>query len=261
MKKMTSLLSCALLLALPEVGAQESNPMLSNGLKLLNTPYVAYTLEGNSEEELVVNCDEVDCTTFVENVLAMALCPTQGEQMSEADFMKNLQNIRYRNGQINGYTSRLHYMTDWINDNVQKGLIEDVAAQYSPSTQTVNLSFMSSHPELYKQLNASPEKVAEMASIEQRLSGQQVHWVPKDMLPAQGLPWIKNGDIIAITTNTPGLDISHLGIAIYIKDQLHLLHASSKQKKVVVEKLALSRQLAGNKTWTGIRVLRMKSIN
>jgi hypothetical protein len=100
-----------------------------------------------------------------------------------------------------------------------------------------------------------------MASIEQRLSGQQVHWVPKDMLPAQGLPWIKNGDIIAITTNTPGLDISHLGIAIYIKDQLHLLHASSKQKKVIVEKLALSRQLAGNKTWTGIRVLRMKSIN
>ena len=96
MKKMTSLLSFALLLALPEVGAQESNPMLSNGLKLLNTPYVAYTLEGNSEEELVVNCDEVDCTTFVENVLAMALCPTQGEQMSEADFMKNLQNMKNR---------------------------------------------------------------------------------------------------------------------------------------------------------------------
>ena len=138
-------LSFALLLALPEVGAQESNPMLSNGLKLLNTPYVAYTLEGNSEEELVVNCDEVDCNVRWKCTGHGSL--SHSRRTNEwGRLYEEPVNIRYRNGQINGYTSRLHYMTDWINDNVQKGLIEDVTAQYSPSTQTVNLSFMSSHP-------------------------------------------------------------------------------------------------------------------
>ncbi len=97
-----------------------------------------------------------------------------------------------------------------------------------------------------------------MASYEKALSGQVVHWLPKNKLPINGLPWIKNGDIIAITTNVPGLDVAHLGIAIYIKNQLHLLNASSKQGKVIVGELALSNQLKQNKRWTGIRVLRMK---
>ena len=36
-----------------------------------------------------------------------------------------------------------------------------------------------------------------------------------------------NGDIIAITTKMPGLDIAHVGIAEYKEGKLHLLHASS----------------------------------
>ena len=95
---------------------------------------------------------------------------------------------------------------------------------------------MSTHPELYKSLKNSPENVAQMAKYEKALSGKEVHYLPKDKLEPDGLPWIKNGDIIALTTNTPGLDVSHMGIAIYIKGQLHLLHASSKEGKVVVAK-------------------------
>ncbi len=107
MKIIASLLFYSGLLAMPAI-AQETNPMLSNGLKLLGVPYVANTLEVNDDEELVINCDQVDCTTFVENVLAMSLCPTQGDDMSERDFSNNLEQIRYRNGKIDGYTSRLH---------------------------------------------------------------------------------------------------------------------------------------------------------
>lgn len=257
MKTIVSLLLCTGLFSLP-AAAQETNAMLNNGLKLIGVPYVANTLEVNNDEDLVVNCDEVDCTTFVENVLAMSLCPTQGAEMSEADFMKNLQQIRYRDGKIDGYTSRLHYMTDWINDNIRKGLIEDITKKYSPATMTVQLSYMSTHPEQYKQLKASPENVAKMAGYEKALSGQEIYYVPKELIPEKGLQWIKNGDIIAITTNTPGLDISHVGIAIYIKDELHLLHASSLQKKVIVQEQNLRKQLDSKNTWTGIRVLRMK---
>lgn len=238
--------------------AQEYNAMLSNGLKYIDTPYVAGVLDVNDVETLEINGDALDCVTFVEFALAMSLCKDQGTEMSELEFADHLQNIRYRNGIIDGYTSRLHYTTDWINDNIKKGIIEDITAKHSSNTMQVFVNYMSTHPELYDKLKRSPENVAKMAAIEQQLSGQTVHYLPKELLPVEGLKWIKNGDIIAIMTNIHGLDVSHMGIAIYMKDNLHLLHASSKDKKVTVEKLALSRQLDRNKDYAGIRVLRLK---
>lgn len=238
--------------------AQEQNLMLKNALSLIDTPYAANTLDVTDEEELIINGDEMDCTTFVEFVLAMSLCPEQGDAMMESDFANNLQKIRYRKGKIDGYASRLHYITDWANDNVHKGLIEDITLKNSPDAMVVNLSYMSTHPEMYKHLKNSPANVAKMASVEQQLSGRKVSYLPKERLPLEGTKWIKNGDIIAFTTNIAGLDVSHLGIAIYIKDNLHLIHASSKAGKVTVEKLALTRQLDRDKNITGIRVFRMK---
>lgn len=238
---------------------QDNTPMLNYGIGFLNTPYVAHTLEDEGEEDLIINCDEVDCTTFVEYALAMALSPTEDGQIAEGDFADKLQTIRYRDGKINGYTSRLHYIADWINNGVRNSFLEDVAATYSPYTQKLSLSYMSSHPEQYKKLSNAPQNVAKMKEIEKSLSGQEYHYVPKDQLPYNGLPWIKNGDIIAITTNTPGLDVAHMGIAFYVNGKLSLLHASSKEKKVVVSKVALRQMLENNNSWTGIRVLRMKN--
>lgn len=237
---------------------QETNPMLTNAQIFINAPYKANTLEADGEEDLVINCDEVDCTTLVEYVLALSLYSTRADEMSESDFAANLQRIRYRDGKIDGYTSRLHYISDWINNGVRGGFMEDVTAANSPYTQHLSLSYMSSHPKQYRQLAHSPENVAKMAAYEKALTGQEVHWLPKDKLPVDGLPWIKNGDIIAITTNVPGLDVTHMGIAIYVKGTLCLLHASSSRGKVLVDKLALSRLLDRNKKWTGIRVVRMK---
>lgn len=260
MKTMITLLFSALCVATVSAQTDEKdNAMLNNGINFLDIPYVAHTLEvTDGEEELIINCDEVDCTTFVEYTLAMALSPTEDGQVAEGDFATNLQKIRYRDGKINGYPSRLHYIADWVNNGIRNGFLEDVTTAYSPYTQRVSLSYISSHPELYKQLSKSPENVAKMKEIEKSLNGQEFHYIPKDKLPFNGLPWIKNGDIIAITTNTPGLDVAHMGIAFYVNGKLSLLHASSKEKKVVVSKVALGQMLQNNDNWTGIRVLRMK---
>lgn len=237
----------------------KENAMLNNGIKFLDIPYVAHTLEAtDGEEELIINCDEVDCTTFIEYVLAMSLSPTEDGQVAESDFAEKLQMIRYRDGKINGYLSRLHYNTDWVNNGVRNGFLEDISATRSPYAKKVNLTYMSSHPELYKQLKSSPQNVAGMKEIEKSLSGQEIYYVPQDQLPFNGLPWIKNGDIITIITNTPGLDVAHMGIAFYVDGKLSLLHASSKDKKVTVSKIALRQMLLNNDQWTGIRVLRMK---
>ena len=231
MKKLLLTTLGATLFAINMMAQDDENAMLNYGINFLDVPYVAHTLEVNDNEELVINCDEVDCTTFVEYVLAMALSPTEDGQIAEGDFAENLTKIRYRDGKIDGYPSRLHYIADWVNNGVRNGFLEDITAIKSPDTQKVELSYMSTHPQLYKQLTNTP---------------------------TEGLLWIKNGDIIAITTNTPGLDVAHLGIAFYADGKLSLLHASSTEKKVVVSKVSLAQMLNKNDKWTGIRVLRMK---
>lgn len=208
-----------------ESTSNESDPMLRIGKSYLGTRYVANTLDRNEVEQLVINTKEVDCLTFVEYTLAQAL---------GSSFADNLQRIRYRDGIINGYPSRLHYTSDWIDNGLRNGFLTDVTARNSSHTTKLSLSYMSTHPKQYKKLADSPENVTQMAEYEKALSGKTVSWLPKSELPENGLPWIMNGDIIAITTKLPGLDIAHVGIAYYVNGKLHLLHASSTLGKVVV---------------------------
>lgn len=252
------LCACSMTLSAHAQQAVNGDAMVAYAIDFLGVPYVEHTLDLEGPEELVLNCDEMDCTTFVEYVLAEALCPVVDGDISESEFAQNVVNIRYRDGKINGYTSRLHYISDWINNGVRNGFLEDITAQKSQDTQQLNLNYMSTHPQEYKQLANSPENVATMKRIEESLTGQTIHYLPKDKVPYNGLSWIKNGDIIAITTNTPGLDIAHMGIAFYADGKLTLIHASSKEGKVVASTTTLTQMLQDNGKWTGIRVLRMK---
>lgn len=232
--------------------------LLKNGLKFLDVPYVANTLDINDQECLVINCDEVDCTTFVEYALAMTLSQINSGKINKNDFPANVQKIRYRNGKINGYTSRLHYISDWIDNGVRNGFLTDVSYKQSIYYNQTEFSYMSSHSEQYKQLANSLENITLMKKIEKELSEKEIRYIPKDQLPINGLPWIQNGDIIAITTNIPGLDICHMGIAFYVQGKLCLLHASSSAKKVLVSRIALAQMLKMTNSWTGIRVVRIK---
>lgn len=229
-------------------GSSSTGLMLRIGRTYLGTPYVAHTLEGDKEETLVIHTQAVDCQTFVEYTLAQAL---------GGSFEDNLRQIRYRDGIIDGYTSRLHYVSDWIENGIRYGFLTDITSANSVFTQKLNLSYMSTHPEKYKQLAGSEKNIKRMAEREKALSGKIVHWLPKEELPDTGLPWIKDGDLIAITTNIRGLDVSHLGLAEYRDGMLHLLHASSTWGKVVTSRTSLRHMLNKNKSWTGIRVARI----
>ena len=142
-----------------QVFSQADGIVLHNAKSFIGTPYKAATLDINNQESLIVNLDEVDCTTFVEYVLAMSLSNKQEESSNDSLFINNLQHIRYRDGQINGYTSRLHYISDWIENGVKHDIIEDITSQHCTSSMTLSLSYMSSNPHLYKQLKNSSEDV------------------------------------------------------------------------------------------------------
>ena len=154
------------------VAAQESSLVLSNGLGFVDTPYKAGTLEVDDTEDLL--------SIVTKWIVPLSLnmhwqwpLPAARRRNAGSDFARNLQRIRYRDGKIDGYTSRLHYISDWINNAVRQGLLEDVTAAYSPFKQKLSLSYMSTHPELYKSLKNSPENVPKWQKYEKALSGQR----------------------------------------------------------------------------------------
>ena len=87
--------------------------------------------------------------------------------------------------------------------------------------------------------------------------GYRSHRFPMLKLQNIKTAQIKEGDIIAITTSTKGLDVSHVGIAVKVDGEIHLMHASSKEGKVVIDKHSLQEYVRRNRA-TGIRVVRLK---
>lgn len=230
--------------------------------KLLGRPYVGQTLEINEEEQLVVNLRELDCTTLVETSAALALAEKNNER-TFAGYCKALKQLRYRNGNISGYASRLHYFSQWIADNVAKGLVEDIGTSGGfPFTakQELNLSFMTKNPQYYRQLKADEDLRKEIGKQEKSINGTIVNYIPKNLLNLDKtkLSCIHDGDIIALVTSKDGLDISHVGIAIWKGNKLHLLNASSLKHKVVADSQSLYEYQRKRQTQLGIRVIRLR---
>lgn len=224
-------------------------------------PYVAHTLEVNDSEQLVVNTRQLDCTTLVETVTALTICVQQEKRRWE-DYLKTLRTLRYRQGVMDGYTSRLHYFTDWIDDKQLMGIVREIQGPNPPFTalQKVKVGYMSQHPQSYKALKANEALVPIIKRQEQQLTGKTYRYIPKQTIKNTQLlrQTIKDGDIIAITCNKKGLDIAHLGFAVWQKDGLHLLNASSIHHKVVTEPMTIRQYLQKHSTFTGVRIIRIK---
>lgn len=228
--------------------------------KLIGRPYVAHTLEGNDDECLVINTRQLDCTTLVETATALYLCH-QRRQYTFEDYCLMLLTLRYHDGKMCGYPSRLHYFTEWIVDNTDKGLVKEVQMDFAPfnATQTISVNFMSTHPEYYEALKRQPSLIEPIVDNESRINGMTFRYIPKgDVTGSAAMrEAVKDGDIIAITCSTKGLDIAHVGFAVWEKNELHLLNASMIHKKVVLEPMTLRQYLSRHSSHTGIRIVRV----
>lgn len=232
------------------------------GRKFIGKPYVAHTLDRTDDEQLVVNLQQLDCTTYLENVLALVLASYKPNPNYET-FLKQLKDIRYRQG-ILGYENRLHYFDWWLEDNEAMGFVHEVKTSEPPFTavQTLKINYMSEHSQAYSMLKNHPERVESIKLLENKTNGKQVVYIPKAALKNTALlrKTIKDGDIIALVTNKKNLDTTHLGLAVWHKDGLHLLNASSLKKngKQVVEPEETLYQYLMARPWnTGIRVARV----
>ncbi len=219
----------------------------------LGVPYVDKTLE-YEPERLIVNLREMDCMTFVENVLALAEAFASGTP-SWQTYLEKLQQIRYRDGKIEGYTSRLHYASDWIYENEKKGLIADITKEIGGVPLAMDVSFVSTHPESYMQLQSHPEYIAVMAKKEKEINSRQYYYIPKEEIDKREAQ-IRTGDIVCFVTSIKGLDISHVGIIHKEGDKMTFIHASSGKKRVIINEESLQDYVLGIKKSKGIMVLR-----
>lgn len=222
--------------------------------RFLDAPYAAGTLEQKGAEELVVNLRAFDCVTFVESTLVLADVIRAGKS-EFADFAAGLERIRYRGARRRGYPSRLHYFTDWLRDNGRKGLVRDITAEIGGSPFRKQLRALTDRREEHPALE---DAVAfrRMRTIEAACSRRMQSHIAKADLDRTA-ERIADGDIIAITTEEKGLDVSHTGFAVRGRKDVHLLHASSAAGKVVLSEATLENYLLSRRTRTGIIVGRM----
>ena len=223
------------------------NTLIANAMHLLGKPYKAHTLEDAKEEKLLLPSDGFDCYTFVERVLAMSTNPQ--------DLVKSTLYLRYRNATVNGYCSRLHYLSDWLSTHITDSTLIDVTPSLPFAKELrFDLNFISSHPALYPGM-LRDACTDEIQQIERKIAANTFYYIPKKRVRALEAT-IQHGDIIAITTNKKGLDYSHVGFAYKKNGKLYLMHASTTEKKVVISQRTLSAYLMRYAHQTGISVLR-----
>jgi len=214
------------------------------------------------EEDVVVNFQELDCVTLVENVLAMTrFIRLQDPSILESDlrtrsaYLSSLREIRYRGGRVDGYPSRLHYFSDWILDNEAKGIVKEMTRELGGEPDVRAIDYMTSHLDAYRQL-ANRANFLAIQEREMELSQEPRYKIPESEVSAYQ-PSIRDGDIIAVTSTAEGLDVAHTGLAIWRDSQLHLLHAPLVGDSVEVSDRPLAERLLRLEGQDGIRVIRV----
>ncbi len=228
------------------------------GKYFLGNEYVAHTLEVNDSEKLIVNLRELDCTTYAENLLALART-LKSENQTFEQFATEIKKIRYRDGELDKYPSRLHYFSDWIYNNRDNALVTTPADSFgNPFPNQV--SFMSSNPDKYKHLDNNPEYVYIIEQQEKEINGNNYYYLPKEQI-ADYEHLLRQGDIIGLTTSIEGLDVAHVGVLVEQNGRLHLLHASQSNLKVEISDEPISSFLKPNSKNTGIMIARPVEVN
>lgn len=217
--------------------------------------YEAKTIDAEGDEKLIINLTGLDCYTFLEASLSFARCIKLGNT-TFGDYQTEIINLRYRNGELKEYPSRLHYFSDWIFDTNKRGITRDITKEIGGVPYENDIDFMSTHPSAYIQLKDNPTFVKKITTIEKNISSRNYYYIPQEQI-SEVENKIKSGDILGLTTGIKGLDISHTGIAIRMDDnRIHLLHAPTVGKKIQISEEPLADYIAKHKSQTGIMIVR-----
>jgi hypothetical protein len=202
----------------------------------LGTPYVPNTMSSSSSppEKLTINLEGVDCFTMLDYIHAMAL------SKNYAEFKNNLRKVRYKNGRVD-FSSRNHFFSDFAHNNADT--VQDITAN-------VGKSFTQ---EMIKMLNLKKDKHPLINDVNPRVEVVKV--IPSIEIPNM-MDQLKTGDYVGIYTDTPGLDVSHIGII--IKDptsgNILLRHASMTAQNMKVVDVDFQKYMMKKKGFVLLRI-------
>ncbi len=200
--------------------------MVEIGREFMARPYLTGVLDQGSEETLVCRLDGFDCVTFLESALALART-IRAQDYTYETYARHMRDQRYRDGQMDGYCSRLHYFSEWISDNEKRGNVEDITRELGGVILDKELNFMSTHRDSYPRFATNDSLFQCIQEAEDDLRDLQIYYIPQDQI-SRVYDRLQSGDIIATATNIKGLDVTHTGLVIEGEDgRIGLLHAST----------------------------------
>ena len=232
----------------------------------IGTPYVPNTLEAyikaggdpTRNEPMTLSLTQFDCVTLVESCLAVARASDDGRKPTWQRFSDEVERMRYRGGKRAGYTSRLHYFSEWITDGARRGLVRDIGAELGGVNDTRPLRFMTEHRDSYPAM-ADEGVFQQIGRMEKRLDASPRHVVAADRIESVA-DRIQTGDVIAFATAIPGLDVTHAAFAYRGNDGiLHVLHAPLSGGAVEITRTTLPEYVARIRRSTGILIARPHS--
>lgn len=227
----------------------------------LGTPYRLGPLgEGKSGEydrDPLVNFKETDCTTMVEQAMALALEP----ELKKA--VRTLQRIRYKDGRVS-YESRNHFPEiDWIPNNIDAGYLRDITVEVAGD------KLRYAHKLISKRKWYSEKKIEDLEGFESEAQGKKkerlerlketgklfedrvstMPYVPVEMIPAV-LNRIPSGTIAnLVRQDRPDkpVIISHQVLFIDKDGAKFVRHAASGREVEDVAALEYLRRYDGSK--------------
>jgi len=235
----------------------------------IGTPYEAFTLEAyiraggkpGVSEPLTLSLTRFDCVSLVEACLAVARVASANVSAAVAagdpwaQFAREMERMRYRAGSRRGYTSRLHYFSEWISDGVRRGLMRDLGPELGGIEDARPLRFMSEHRSSYPAL-ADDGVFREIGEMERRLDNSPRRVIPVARIP-EVVDSLDSGDVLGFATAIPGLDVTHAALAHRGRDKvLRVLHAPLSGGAVEITASTLPQYVRAIRRATGILVAR-----
>jgi len=205
----------------------------------LGTRYVNYTLEIDDHIEAPsVDMDGLDCWTFFEISVGFArMLEMRSGNYTPSDLLAMIEVDRYRGGRCSGsYTSRLHFLEDWIYDNERRGLVKNLTVSLGGVRMRGRyLNEMSHQWRESRYMRHNVALVPQIAAIEQRIASRTIYHIPRERV-SQSESKIRSGDVICITGRGPEGFTEHVGLA--YRDGVavvHFMHASKDERRVVID--------------------------
>lgn len=202
---------------------------------------------GTAPDQLLINLEQMDCMTAVENLMALHRAHRMGLTTMEG-FAQALLYVRYHAPPPCRWEDRYHYLTHAFMGWERMGWGTWLPLGI-PDKRPIR--YITQHPKKYPGFR----DWAYLRQIEESLSQHPRYYIPSAAI-GEWLPALRDGDIIAFVSPEDGLDVSHVGIFFWEGGKATFAHASLIAKKWVYgEDLCAYLDRRGNKV-KGITVFR-----